>query len=184
MKARPGLLFLFCVFGVAGCVVPRVPFLSSEPASALDESVSRELAVSAAERIAVLYPGAAVYLEGETTPSPSGSLGPQVSPVPAVTAALETLQAGDLGVYLSSPANDEWELRPGSLSEQLAIWCDRAGWKLISKAESDVRLHANAVMRGAFETAVEDVFMGLSVQGNALRCTLYRGNNVLEVREN
>jgi hypothetical protein len=39
-------------------------------------------------------------------------------------------------------------------------------------------------MRGAFETVVEDVFRGLSVQGNALRVTLYRGNNVLEVREN
>ena len=59
----------------------------------------------------------------------------------------------------------------------------RAHYQLIWKAQHDFDLEARADFEGDFEAAIKQLFAGLHRSGHALRVTLYRGNNVLEVAE-
>ena len=77
----------------------------------------------------------------------------------------------------------KWDVAPGSLRFQLEHWAMRAHYQLIWKAQHDFDLEARAGFEGDFETAIKNLFAGLHRSGHALRVTLYRGNNVLEVAE-
>ncbi len=82
-----------------------------------------------------------------------------------------------------TPPAPSWNVSPGSLHSQLGHWAMRAHYQLIWKAQHDFDLEARADFEGDFETAIKQLFAGLHRSGHALRVTLYRGNNVLEVAE-
>lgn len=82
-----------------------------------------------------------------------------------------------------TPPEPSWNVSPGSLHSQLGHWAMRAHYQLIWKAQHDFDLEARADFEGDFETAIKQLFAGLHRSGHALRVTLYRGNNVLEVAE-
>jgi hypothetical protein len=82
-----------------------------------------------------------------------------------------------------TPPAPSWNISPGSLHSQLGHWAMRAHYQLIWKAQHDFDLEARAGFEGDFETAIKNLFAGLHRSGHALRVTLYRGNNVLEVAE-
>ena len=82
-----------------------------------------------------------------------------------------------------APPAPSWDVAPGSLHSQLEHWAMRAHYQLIWKAQHDFELEARAGFEGDFETAIKQLFAGLHRSGHALRVTLYRGNNVLEVAE-
>ncbi|MGE4538401.1 MAG: TcpQ domain-containing protein [Desulfovibrio sp.] len=83
-----------------------------------------------------------------------------------------------------APPAPNWNIAPGSLHAQLEHWAMRAHYQLIWKATHDFELEARADFEGDFETVIKQLFAGLHRGGHALRVTLYRGNNVLEVAEN
>ena len=82
-----------------------------------------------------------------------------------------------------TPPAPRWNSSPGSLHSPLGHGAMLAHYQLIWKAQHDFELEARADFEGDFETAIKQLFAGLHRGGHALRVTLYRGNNVLEVAE-
>lgn len=98
------------------------------------------------------------------------------SPVAATAEPLpqEDIHQGEI------PASD-WNIEPGGLRAQLNAWASRAGYQLVWKAGHDYDMESHAAFQGEFPEAVKKLFSGLQRAGYALRVTLYKGNNVMEV---
>jgi len=120
----------------------------------------------------------------QPAPAPAAQPAPAsaAQPAPAPAAQPELPQAAQPSVPPVLPT-PKWDVAPGSLRSQLEHWAMRAHYQLIWKAQHDFDLEARAGFEGDFETAIKTLFAGLHRSGHALRVTLYRGNNVLEVSE-
>lgn len=106
---------------------------------------------------------------------------PVAAPVPPspVAATAEPLPRED--IHQGEIPTSEWNIEPGGLRAQLNAWASRAGYQLVWKAGHDYDMESHAAFQGEFPEAVKKLFSGLQRAGYALRVTLYKGNNVMEV---
>lgn len=120
----------------------------------------------------------------QPAPAPAAQPEPPQAAQPASTQGAQPAQ-GQVSQPSAPPVlpTPRWDVAPGSLRSQLEHWAMRAHYQLIWKAQHDFDLEARAGFEGDFETAIKSLFAGLHRSGHALRVTLYRGNNVLEVAE-
>ncbi|OLN30039.1 hypothetical protein DVDV_0834 [Desulfovibrio sp. DV] len=120
----------------------------------------------------------------QPAPAPAAQPEPPQAAQPASTQGAQPAQ-GQVSQPSAPPVlpTPRWDVAPGSLRTQLEHWAIRAHYQLIWKAQHDFDLEARAGFEGDFETAIKNLFAGLHRSGHALRVTLYRGNNVLEVAE-
>lgn len=113
--------------------------------------------------------------------------------IPAAHAATEAVTADNalsaaatadhaLSAAQASGVVDVWMAQEGAtLSDTLASWSERAGWKLIWESESDFRLAAGGSFEGEFPSAAQKLIEAFGRTRPRLRATFYRGNSVLRV---
>jgi hypothetical protein len=82
-----------------------------------------------------------------------------------------------------------WELKPGSLKNQLKAWAVQATdlepqteWQIVWAAPTDFQLHAKAEIQGEFTEAVSQVIQSIHTNGAPLRAYIYKGNGVVLVK--
>ncbi|WP_129349088.1 toxin co-regulated pilus biosynthesis Q family protein [Solidesulfovibrio carbinolicus] len=180
-------------FKVPADSLPAVPPAASSP-------VSRLIEVAAYSPVAPQAAPATAAAATPQQPTPLPGPAPLSPPAPSVpdrttTQVTEPQSSGpgSAAPVAETPASPPpspptppepgWNVSPGSLHSQLGHWAMRAHYQLIWKAQHDFDLEARADFEGDFETAIKQLFAGLHRSGHALRVTLYRGNNVLEVAE-
>lgn len=78
----------------------------------------------------------------------------------------------------------KWSIQPGSLEQQLGGWCKKSGYSLAWEVNKDFIMPVNAQFQGTFERAVQRIFAQMNENGNSIDANIYRGNRVLEVRQN
>lgn len=166
---------------------PPAPVKTPDPVPAAPSPVSRLLS----EKSDPVKPAGNPPVAVQTSPAAPESSGaaPTLSPAATPQASGPVPAASPAQTPASSPPpppappTPSWDVAPGSLHSQLEHWAMRAHYQLIWKAQHDFELEARAGFEGDFETAIKQLFAGLHRSGHALRVTLYRGNNVLEVAE-
>lgn len=75
----------------------------------------------------------------------------------------------------------KWKLEPGSLKDQLEIWCDEAGYDLVWDNKFDYRIDAGVTFKGSFKGAVQHTVKSLYDSGARIQADLYRKNTVLYI---
>ena len=77
---------------------------------------------------------------------------------------------------------DVWTANENAtLSDTLAGWAERDGWKLIWEPETDFRLAAGGQFEGDFQDAAQHLIEAFGRARPRLRATFYGGNKVLRV---
>lgn len=78
-----------------------------------------------------------------------------------------------------------WELKAGSLREQLEKWCEAQSWTMVwNSSLDDYILPVPATFKGEFKAIVHETFMVLRRTSDCgLKPKFYTGNNVVEVRD-
>lgn len=81
-----------------------------------------------------------------------------------------------------SGITDVWTANENAtLSDTLAGWAERDGWKLIWEPETDFRLAAGGQFEGEFQDAAQHLIEAFGRARPRLRATFYGGNKVLRV---
>lgn len=78
----------------------------------------------------------------------------------------------------------KWSIEPGSLEQQLGVWCKKNGYSLVWEVNKDFIMPVRAQFQGTFERAVQRLFAQMNKNGNSIDANIYRGNKVLEVQQN
>jgi hypothetical protein len=105
--------------------------------------------------------------------------GPGWAKEAAAEAPTETLTAA-LSDY--NTLEEVWSVSEGqNLSDALAGWAQRAGWKLIWEADTDFRLGASGEFSGSFDRAASTLITAFGRSKPRLRANFYEGNKVLRV---
>lgn len=87
-----------------------------------------------------------------------------------------------IGAQAGPAIVDIWTAAEGAtLSDTLASWAERSGWKLIWESDSDFRLAAGGQFEGAFQDASQHLIEAFGRTRPRLRATFYGGNLVLRV---
>ncbi|WP_031480024.1 TcpQ domain-containing protein [Maridesulfovibrio frigidus] len=90
---------------------------------------------------------------------------------------------GDESKQVESPLDENWNIKPGGLKDQLKRWASRSEYQLVWKAGHDFEMQAHATFRDTFPRAVKRMFSRMHAGGNSLRVTIYQANKVIEVCE-
>lgn len=105
-------------------------------------------------------------------PAAAASTVETVSTAPAATADAAAMPA----------IVDIWTANEGAtLSDTLASWAERSGWKVIWETDSDFRLAAAGQFEGQFQDAAQRLIEAFGRTRPRLRATFYGGNSVLRV---
>lgn len=105
--------------------------------------------------------------------------GPGWAKETAVETATEALTPPPSG---NNRVEEVWSVSEGqNLSDALAGWSQRAGWKLIWEADTDFRLGASAEFSGTFDRAASSLIAAFGRSKPRLRANFYEGNKVLRV---
>lgn len=113
--------------------------------------------------------------------SPAAAEAPAPSPAPTPDLVIERI-AEQTAEPVTDPST--WGIAPGPLRAQLSAWAARAGYQTVWRAANDYEMESHARFQGDFLSAVQQLFTGLQRVGIALRVTVFKSNNVLEVMEN
>lgn len=90
-------------------------------------------------------------------------------------------EAGEAKVV--TPPLPTWNITPGALKAQMESWAEKAGYRLIWKADYDYMMQAPSTFRGDFIQAVGNLFEQLHLNGTSVRVKLYQDNKIMEVRQ-
>ncbi|NDV28916.1 TcpQ domain-containing protein [Desulfovibrio sp. JC010] len=90
---------------------------------------------------------------------------------------------GNDSKQVESPLDEDWNIVPGGLRDQLKRWAGRAEYTLVWKAPHDFQMQAGTTFRDTFPRAVKRLFSRMHASGNSLRVTIYQANKVVEVCE-
>lgn len=82
-----------------------------------------------------------------------------------------------------TPPLPTWNITPGALKAQMESWAEKAGYRLIWKADYDYMMQAPSTFRGDFIQAVGNLFEQLHLNGTSVRVKLYQDNKIMEVRQ-
>ena len=177
------------VLPVSGSALPSVPLTPVSQMFADDQRSAPPVAQPAPTPVTQPAPAPAAKPApapvAQPTPAPVAQPEPPQAAQQASTQGVQPAQtqASPSSPPPSVPPAPSWDVAPGSLRTQLEHWAMRAHYQLIWRATHDFELEARAGFGEDFETAIKQLFAGLHRGGHALRVTLYRGNNVLEVAE-
>ncbi len=79
---------------------------------------------------------------------------------------------------------EKWSVNPGSLEQQMGLWCKKNGYSLVWNVNKDFIMPVHTQFQGTFELAVQSLFAQMNENGNSIDAHIYRGNKVLEVQQN
>lgn len=109
---------------------------------------------------------------------------PQVKPQPA-TKPDTTVASSPPPSAKSEPRpviQSAWTMRAGhSVGQELQVWGNAAGWKIIWNMTKDWTIPAPASFFGDFQTAASDVIKTLAANGALIRAQIYEGNKTVVV---
>lgn len=82
----------------------------------------------------------------------------------------------------TSPAVQSWTLTGGhTVYQDLKVWAEKAGWKVIWNLAKDWTVPANTAYSGEFSQAAGDVIKTLAANGALIRVQFYEGNKTMVV---
>lgn len=114
---------------------------------------------------------------------PSAALADDAAvPVPMPVSAIPASATPSASAPAFPGIVDIWTANEGAaLSDTLASWSERAGWKLIWESDSDFRLAAGGQFEGDFQDASQRLIEAFGRTRPRLRASFYGGNTVLRV---
>lgn len=82
----------------------------------------------------------------------------------------------------SEPSVETWVLHAGRpINVQLQEWAEKAGWHLYWRHDKAWYPPADALFKGSFDKALEEVVRSLFAEGKSVHLRLWDGNKVAEI---